>query len=157
MCYNYIKLCLNVNEPKVVFQLNRKQVPLAAYGVLLLCLAFSLGYLMGNGSGKTQIAVTAEPAKIVNEMASLQEETTAEKNGGLTPIPTREDPVNINTANQAELEQLPGIGPELAGRIIGYRMEHGEFVSKEQIMDVRGIGETRYREMESVITIGGAQ
>jgi len=63
--------------------------------------------------------------------------------------------VDLNTAEQADLETLPGIGPELASRIIAYRQTIGAFVSKEQIMDVEGIGEKRYADMEQLITVGG--
>ena len=61
--------------------------------------------------------------------------------------------LDLNTADQAALETLPGIGPELAGRIIAYRQTIGRFVSKEQIMDVEGSGEKRYAEMEQLITV----
>lgn len=48
--------------------------------------------------------------------------------------------ININTATQAELELLPGIGPALAGRIIERRAARGPFRSVDQLDDVRGIG-----------------
>lgn len=49
-------------------------------------------------------------------------------------------PVNVNTAGQAALETLPGVGPALAGRIIAWREEHGAFTSVEELIDVSGIG-----------------
>lgn len=48
--------------------------------------------------------------------------------------------VNINTANSAQLQQLSGIGPALAGRILEHRKSIGRFTSVEQLMDVSGIG-----------------
>lgn len=48
--------------------------------------------------------------------------------------------ININTADSATLEQLPGIGPALAGRIITYRESHGDFNSLEELAAVSGIG-----------------
>jgi len=48
--------------------------------------------------------------------------------------------VNINTAPAAELAQLPGLGPALAGRIVDHRREHGPFDSVEGLMAVPGIG-----------------
>lgn len=48
--------------------------------------------------------------------------------------------ININTADSATLEQLPGIGPALAGRIITYRESHGDFNSLEELASVSGIG-----------------
>jgi competence protein ComEA len=61
--------------------------------------------------------------------------------------------LDLNTASQAQLERLPGIGPELAGRIIAYRQSVGRFVAKEQIVDVEGIGEKRYADLEQLITV----
>ena len=63
--------------------------------------------------------------------------------------------INLNTADRMQLETLPGIGPELAERILSYREEYGPFVAIEQIMDVDGIGEIRFEKLESLITIGG--
>ncbi len=49
--------------------------------------------------------------------------------------------VNINTAGQAELEQLPGIGPVTAQAIIAFRSERGTFSSVDELLEVSGIGE----------------
>jgi competence protein ComEA len=48
--------------------------------------------------------------------------------------------VNVNTADLAALEALPGIGPELAQRILDYRQAHGPFAQIEDLMNVSGIG-----------------
>lgn len=49
-------------------------------------------------------------------------------------------PVNLNTATQAELETLPGIGPAMATRILQLRAQLGSFQNLEQLNDVKGIG-----------------
>lgn len=48
--------------------------------------------------------------------------------------------VNINTANAAELELLPGVGPELAKRIVEHRTRYGAFKRVDDLDAVRGIG-----------------
>ncbi|MDO7867211.1 ComEA family DNA-binding protein [Nocardioides jiangxiensis] len=49
--------------------------------------------------------------------------------------------VNINTATESELEELPGVGPVTAAAIVAFRQEHGAFTSVDQLLDVSGIGE----------------
>ena len=48
--------------------------------------------------------------------------------------------VNINTAGETELAQLPGLGATTARRIIDHREEHGPFTSLDGLLDVPGIG-----------------
>lgn len=62
--------------------------------------------------------------------------------------------VNINTALQAELETLPGIGPVLAQRILAYREEHGPFATIEELVDVPGIGPEKFEHLKTMITAG---
>jgi competence protein ComEA len=60
--------------------------------------------------------------------------------------------VNINTADAAALETLPGIGPTLAQRILDYRQAHGHFDRAEDIMEVSGIGEATFEKLSDHIT-----
>lgn len=64
------------------------------------------------------------------------------------------DPVDINTAGVEELDQLPGIGTVLAGRIIAYRETNGPFETVEDLLEVSGIGEAKLAELEGWITVG---
>lgn len=64
--------------------------------------------------------------------------------------------VNINTANLAELDALPGIGPAKAQAIIDYRTANGNFLTKEDIKSVSGIGEATYEDLKGLITVGEA-
>lgn len=62
--------------------------------------------------------------------------------------------VNINTADAALLDTLPGIGPSKAAAIIDYRTQHGPFARIEDIQNVSGIGPTTFANMQSFITVG---
>lgn len=64
--------------------------------------------------------------------------------------------ININTASQAELETLSGIGPVLAGAIIQFRRENGPFEKTSDIQSVAGIGPATYEKIKSSITVGGS-
>ena len=61
--------------------------------------------------------------------------------------------VNINTATQAELETLPGIGPVTAARIIAYRETNGPYERIEDIQDVPGIGPATFEGLKELITV----
>jgi competence protein ComEA len=63
--------------------------------------------------------------------------------------------IDINTASQAELETLPGIGPTTAQKIIAYRTENGPFQTTEDIINVSGIGPGTYERIKDLITVGG--
>ncbi|MDU2851870.1 MAG: helix-hairpin-helix domain-containing protein [Clostridium sp.] len=61
--------------------------------------------------------------------------------------------VNINTANETELDSLPGIGPAKAVEIIKYREENGKFKSIEEIKNIKGIGEASFEKLKDSIKV----
>ncbi|MFK3938434.1 helix-hairpin-helix domain-containing protein [Alkalihalobacillus sp. NPDC078783] len=61
--------------------------------------------------------------------------------------------VNINTALEAELETLNGVGPSKSASIIAYREENGPFTVIEDLMNVSGIGEKSFEKLKSEITV----
>ena len=65
--------------------------------------------------------------------------------------------VDINTAGVEELCRLPGIGEELARRIIAYRTENGPFADTQAIMHVSGIGQGKWEAMAGMITVTGKE
>lgn len=72
----------------------------------------------------------------------------------LSPQPAAGDgKVRLNSATQAELESVPGIGPVLAARIIAAREERGGFSAIEDLLDVSGIGEAKLASFRDVVTV----
>ena len=61
--------------------------------------------------------------------------------------------VNINTASEAELEELPGIGPSTAQKIIADRDANGPYRSLEDLKRVPGIGDKKYASLEDLICL----
>lgn len=61
--------------------------------------------------------------------------------------------VDINTADLAALDTLPGIGPVIAQRIIDYRLAHGAFQTAEDLLDVSGIGPATLEKILPLITV----
>ncbi len=61
--------------------------------------------------------------------------------------------LNINTATAEQLSSLPGIGPEIAQRIIQWREENGPFETVADLDRVRGIGDKRLAKMITLIEV----
>lgn len=61
--------------------------------------------------------------------------------------------ININTADNAELDLLPGIGEILSQRIIDYRLQNGNFTSVEDLKNVPGINDSRFEQIKDLVTI----
>ena len=65
--------------------------------------------------------------------------------------------INLNTATQAELEKLPGVGPAMAKAILEYRQKSGGFKKVEELMNVRGIGEKNFLKLKAQLSVGPAK
>ena len=61
--------------------------------------------------------------------------------------------VNLNTASEAELETLPGIGPVTAQKILAWRAEHGRFTAVAELQEVSGIGPKTLAQLEPYVCI----
>ena len=67
--------------------------------------------------------------------------------------PSGSGPIPLNTADQALLETIPGIGPVTATAIIGFRDEVGGFDSLEQLLEVDGIGPATFESIRAHLTL----
>ena len=65
-------------------------------------------------------------------------------------------PININTANSDELQQVPGIGPATAEKILQMRKSYGAFKSVDDLLSIRGIGKKRLEKMRKYLTVSKA-
>jgi len=61
--------------------------------------------------------------------------------------------LNVNTATESDFENLPGVGPVLAGRILNWRTEHGMFGTIDDLQDVPGIGPKVFSNLSSYLTV----
>lgn len=110
--------------------------------VEVFLLALLLGFFLGRNSAESPVMISKLPAATSADTKSTIPEETIGK-------------ININTADLAQLQQLPGIGEVLAQRIIDYRDEHGYFASISELTNVSGIGLERLDQIMDYITIGG--
>jgi competence ComEA-like helix-hairpin-helix protein len=65
-------------------------------------------------------------------------------------------PININTANSEQLQQVPGIGPATAEKILQMRKSYGPFKSVDDLLAIRGLGAKRLEKMRKYLTVGKA-
>jgi len=63
-------------------------------------------------------------------------------------------PINLNTANALELQQVPGIGPVTADKILQMRKSYGLFKSVDDLRAIKGIGPKRLEKMRKYLTVG---
>lgn len=64
-------------------------------------------------------------------------------------------PVNLNTATSEELQQVPGIGPVTAEKIIRMRRAYGRFKRVDDLLSIKGIGRKRLEKMRKYLTVSG--
>ena len=69
--------------------------------------------------------------------------------GGATPS----GPIRLNEATEAELEELPGIGPATAAAIVAHRQTNGPFRTVDELLDVRGIGPAKLEQIRPHVVV----
>ncbi|SRR6266851_2868442 len=65
-------------------------------------------------------------------------------------------PININTATSEELQQVPGIGPVTADKILQMRKSYGAFKSVDDLLAIKGLGKKRLEKMRKYLTVSKA-
>lgn len=102
------------------------------------------GMRPGAISGSINLAAEVFPGEQVVVPGPVEGRTAQEtgQSGGL---------ITLNRANAPELEELPGVGPVLAARIVSYRDEHGRFETVEDLLEVPGIGEAKLSSIRDLV------
>ena len=70
-----------------------------------------------------------------------------------TPKRSHRGLLDLNRATEQEFDALPGIGPQLAERIMEYRQSVGAFHSPEELRAVKGIGKKKFERIRSLVTV----
>ncbi|MDY0212748.1 MAG: helix-hairpin-helix domain-containing protein [Desulfuromonadaceae bacterium] len=61
--------------------------------------------------------------------------------------------LNVNTATATQLQQVKGIGPKTAEKIVAYRQENGEFTSLDELKNIKGIGDKSLNVMTGSLSL----
>lgn len=114
-----------------------------AVGITAALFLLLLGFQYGARRAPAEITVTelGTPAPTAVETSE--------------PEPPADAPININTADEAALRTLQGVGEVLAQRIVDYRTEHGPFQSVDELTNVKGIGSGILETNRERLTTGG--
>ena len=67
--------------------------------------------------------------------------------------PVNSSLISLNQASSSQLEDLPGVGPALAGRIVDWRTANGGFKAKEDLLNVAGIGDKLFASFKDLVTL----
>ncbi len=97
---------------------------------------------------------TAEQVQAIINTPSVRTEGIELDLADDTAVTADGETVNINTADVAQLDTLPGIGPSTAEKIVEYRDTNGPFATIDEIMSVSGIGPAKFEQIQSFITAG---
>ena len=128
---------------------NMRITPLEA-AILLLTLLFAAGtvgwfHLSGGGTGETRI----ETSRQLQEGETRQPPEAPEAPGILEG-----ERIDLNTASQADLTRLPGIGEKKAADIVAWRRANGGFQSVDQLTEIQGIGDGTLERLRPYVTAG---
>ena len=102
----------------------------------------------GDSSGVNMARLLEDGEQIFIERSSSTSHSPTSPSRG-----TRGGKVNLNRANLAELDGLPGVGPVLAARIIEWRSKNGNFKSVDELRRVSGIGDAKFNELKEVVVV----
>lgn len=72
---------------------------------------------------------------------------------GSAPAPSSGTPLDLNAATETQLEALPGIGPSLPRAIVAERERSGGFRTVDDLRRVRGIGDSRFAQIRSLVRV----
>lgn len=93
-----------------------------------------------------------ESSSRVDSIISAEEETLKVKSS-TQHKKAPASPIDINSASIEDLSSLPGIGKATAERIVEYRKTQGKFVTIEDLMRVKGIGEKKFQKLKSMVVV----
>jgi competence protein ComEA len=109
--------------------------------------------LAAGGLGAKANQMSINLARVLTDGEQLLVASNSQSVNQQFNIPTQPSLISINQASASQLEDLPGVGPALAGRIVDWRTANGGFKSKEDLLNVSGIGDKLYAGVKDLVTL----
>ena len=104
--------------------------------------------------GAKNLAALGRPAAVRADRAAGRVSSQAQRAQAKQRTDSKSiQPISLNRATQAELENLPGIGEQKAQAILAYRDAHGRFRTYEELLEVEGIGEATLEGLLPYLTL----
>lgn len=139
--------------------MNEQFVTWVATGLTAVLVIFILGFSLGRAPTEDgMLLVSSQSAMESSAIVNSEPESSAaeQPSSALSESSQSESavfPVDLNTADEALLDSVPGIGEVIAGRIIEYRNSVGKFKTVDELLNIKGIGEKTLEEMRDYLTV----
>ena len=139
--------------------MNEQFVTWVATGLTAVLVIFILGFSLGRAPTEDgMLLVSSQSAMESSAIVNSEPESSAaeQPSSALSESSQSESavfPVDLNTADAALLDTVPGIGEVIAGRIIEYRNSVGKFKTVDELLNIKGIGEKTYANLKDLICI----
>lgn len=110
--------------------------------LLLICalsFTFLIGFFIGRNQKSEYVSIKINDTVVSESVSSTEQDFR----------------LDINSATEKQLIELPGIGDVIAKRIIEYRSVNGAFTTIDELIAIEGIGNAKLQRIESLIRVGG--
>lgn len=139
--------------------MNERFVTRVATGLTAVLVIFILGFSLGRAPTEDGMLLVSSQSAIESSAVinSEPESPAADQPSSALSESSQDEsavfPVDLNTADAALLDTVPGIGEVIAGRIIEYRNSVGKFKTVDELLNIKGIGEKTLEEMRDYLTV----